>query len=282
MRHAISILAICLMAWPAFGEQRRIASLDYCADQYLIALGDEGMQRFVSPEAASAYSHLRDEAKAFPALKPTAERVLMADIDMAIRQWGGGFKAGEALAAVDVDVINISHATNLNDIRATLLRLGKALGREEKAQDIVKTFDRKRKAIEQRRSMIRNPPEVLYLTPSGFTAGSATFIDTMLRLAGVQNYAAMHGIQGYAQLDAEQMILNPPDMIITAFFDAQKQSGNHWSAVRHPILQDILKNTPVVDIPGSLVACQAWFVLDAVEAIQKKSLEQAISYKAGP
>ena len=59
------------------GPARRIVSLDYCADQYVLGLVERSRILALSPDAGEDFSYLRAEAEGIPAIRPRAEDVLV-------------------------------------------------------------------------------------------------------------------------------------------------------------------------------------------------------------
>jgi iron complex transport system substrate-binding protein len=57
-------------------------------------------------------------------------------------------------------------------------------------------------------------PSVLYALGGGFTAGSGTFIDTLITAAGGENVATEAGISGYGQISSEVIVQQNPDWLV--------------------------------------------------------------------
>ncbi len=51
----------------------RVVSLDYCADQYVLALADREQILAVSPAAGAEYSYMAERAQGVPRARPTPE-----------------------------------------------------------------------------------------------------------------------------------------------------------------------------------------------------------------
>ena len=81
------------------------------------------------------------------------------------------------------------------------------------------------------------------------------------------NVTAQQGKTGWPSIDLEELVLNPPDMIITGFFDLGAEQPSHWSIARHSYLKTLFKGAPTLHLPGRLLSCSAWFSVDAVEQI---------------
>jgi iron complex transport system substrate-binding protein len=250
-----------------------IVSLDYCADQYVIALADPQRVVALSQESRSEYSYFAEEAADYSMLRPTSEEVLMTGAEIVVRQWGGGFNAPSHLARFGVATAQVAFGDDIESTRKNLRTMGSAFDATEKANaliaDMNARLDRVAKNLPPEEEKIR----AMYVTPSGFTTGEGTFVHAVLEAAGVQNLSAEGARRGWFSLNLEVIALDPPDMIIAAFFDLRSQRVSHWSIARHSFVQKTLETTPVVWIPSAVVACSAWFVVDAVEAINEAARE---------
>jgi iron complex transport system substrate-binding protein len=72
---------------------------------------------------------------------------------------------------------------------------------------------------------------------------------------------------GWTVLPLEQMVETPPALIALGFFDHGRERMNAWSRTRHPALQRALARSRTVMLPSASIACEAWFAVDAAEAV---------------
>lgn len=251
----------------------RVVSLDYCADQYVLALADRAQIVALSPSATAEFSYLAEKAKGIPQVRPTPEAVLMLAPDLVVRQWGGGFGAPEVLRRFRVPVAQIGFGDSLAEARVNLLTIGEALGQRRRALALAAEMDKRLTAVARGRP--EKAPRALYLTAGGMSSGGGTFIDTLLRAAGVRNMTAEKSGKGWVPVDLERLALDPPDLFVTAFFDKRERGVDAWSPIRHAFLRRELAERPSVFLPGREVACSAWFVVDAIEAIARARDELA-------
>lgn len=265
-KHLFLLLFIC--AAPA-GAQERVLSVDYCADQYVMALADRDRIVAVSPAAGSEYSYLADRARGLPRLQPTGENVLLAEPSVVIRQWGGGHNAAAYLGSFGIPVAQVAFGSDIESARRNLRSVATALGETERAERLIGEMDARLARIEGQLPPQPERPRALYVTPGGLTTGADTFVHEAMVTAGVVNIGADGGRRGWQEINLEAIALDPPDLIVGAFFDLKSNHVNYWSIARHSFLQDAMRETPVVMIPGAQVACSAWFFVDAVESIHE-------------
>lgn len=261
--------AVMMVAWGVAAAGAAplpsVMSLDYCADQYVLALADRGQILAVSQAAGAEYSYMADRARGVPQARPSPEAALMLDPDIVVRQWGGGFGAADVLKRFGIPVAQIGDDATLAEARASLLAIGAALGQSARAEVLAAEMDRRLAAIEA--PPMADRPRALYVTAGGMSSGAGTFIDAILQAAGVRNAVAERGRQGWAWVDLEALALDPPDLFVIGFFDKRERLVDNWSPSRHAFLQDALASHPTVNLASREVACPAWFVVDAIEAI---------------
>ena len=265
-----SVFAAALVS-AAAAPLPRVVSLDYCADQYVLALAGREQILALSPSATAEFSYLAARAEGVPQVRPTPEAVLMLSPDLVVRQWGGGFGAPEVLRRFRIPVAQIGFGDTLSEARVNLLTIGEALGQRRRALALAAEMDRRLTAVARARP--ERAPRALYLTAGGMSSGGGTFIDAILKAAGVRNMTAEKGGRGWVPVDLERLALDPPDLFVTAFFDKRERRVDAWSPTRHAFLHRELAGRPAVALASREVACSAWFVVDAVEAIARTAAE---------
>ena len=238
----------------------RIISLDFCADQYVLKLADRENILALSPEATMPHSYLRDEAEGMPSVRPFAEDALALQPDLIVRSYGGGPDAERFFARAGIPVLNIGWAGEVGAIKTVTQTVSAGLGEPERGQALVANIDARLAAIRKH----PNAPEILYMTPTGITAGQNTFVGNLINEAGLTNFETR---PGWHALPLERLASEQPDLVGASFFDSANLSHNIWSAARHPIARAQIDTKPAIELPGAWTACGAWFALDAVEAL---------------
>ena len=87
---SISLLACARVPEEHEHQPRRIVSLDYCADQYVLRFADREDIVALSPNAGKRFSYLRAESKGIPQVRPRTADVLALAPDLVVRSFGGG------------------------------------------------------------------------------------------------------------------------------------------------------------------------------------------------
>ena len=103
--------------------------------------------------------------------------------------------------------------------------------------------------------------------PNGFTHGTDTIYNEILKAAGLRNLAAERGIVGDGYLSIEDLILNPPDYLI---FEDNNPSSRHslaQSLLSHPALKVLRKTSKVLTLNANLFSCAGPSSFIALEKI---------------
>ncbi|MBX3478859.1 MAG: ABC transporter substrate-binding protein [Caulobacter sp.] len=240
----------------------RVASIDQCADQYVLALSRRENIVGLSYRADDADSYMRRQAAGLPQLRVTAESLLIARPAVVVRYWGGDTRLETTLRRRGVTVVRIEDAEDFDGVRANVRRVAAALGEPARGEALISRMDRQL-AVSQ--GAWRGRPG-LYLTPSGYTAGKGTFIDRILAAAGLRNAAPQ---AGFAPVRLEEVVLGPPRGFVLGFFDRLSAAFERWGMGRHRALQKRLPEQTLAALPASVLSCPGWFAADGVETLAR-------------
>lgn len=267
MKVLAAYLVVALsIASPLIAEDR-IMSLDYCADQFVLALADENQIIGVSNEARDAHSFYRERAKNIPRFRAVADQILTQRPSLVVRSWAGDRRLLDLLNRLRIQVITIEHAEDPKDIQSNVLRIAKAIGQESRGNALITD-------AEMRMARLKALPaygeSAIYLTPGAFTTGSGTFVSKVMALAGIGNSFADRGYKGWFPIPMERLVQSPPTLIVTSFYDSHASVQNHWGIARHGYIRKMLDEIPTVDVPGSMMACSGLFIVNAAEHLREQ------------
>lgn len=263
MRLVLSALCAFLM-FVGFAEAapRRIVSLDYCADQFVLALADRAQIAALSRGALRDDSYLRDRARGLPRTRDTLEEVLSLRPDLVVRNWGGPWDAEAVYSRFGVPVLQVGDAPTFTAARADLVEAAALIGHVERGDALARDLDARLIRLERAATAPRAP--VMYLSAGGAVAGRGVLMDDVIRAAGGENVRTE---QSWTVLPLERMTQTPPALIALGFFDHGRTRMNAWSPLYHPALRQSLVRARTVSLPVASIACEAWYAIDAAEAI---------------
>ncbi len=244
------------------GGPKRIVSLDFCADQYVLKLSDRDSIVALSPDAEKSFSYLRDQAAGIQQVRPIVETILELQPDLVVRSYGGGPNINQFLSSVGIPVLNIGWAGDVTGIKQVTREVATGLGVPARGESLVAEMEARIAALPSRNS----PDVALYMTPSGATSGPGSLVHNLLEIAGLSNFETE---PGWRSLPLEELAYQKPDLVAAAFFNTHGNDPSSWSAMRHPIARSQLTELPTVYLDGAWMSCGAWFVVDAIEALAK-------------
>ena len=250
----IRALALLFLWWPlvvtAEEARPRVVSLDYCADQFVLGLADRAQILAVSHGADKPHSYLRGNAKGIRQIRSSTEDVIGLRPDLVVNHWGADQRALAMYRRFGIDVHQIGWGSSIQDARDETLRAAEALGQRERGERIVRQMPETASSAGK---------TALYVTPGGLTSGDATLVGAVIREAGLENAA---GSGSWQALPFEALILAPPQLAVTAFFDFDTDQQDQWSISRHPLMKRVLEGSETVALNEARIICPAWFVAE--------------------
>jgi len=262
------MLAGALAPAALVAEPPKVVSLDSCADQYVLALADEGQILALSPNATGPFSYHHDLAANYPTHDGSAESVLAFAPDVAVRTGVGDFALSTMLQRVNVNLLATGLPDTLAGMKADLRAYGEALDQSARAEAMI--ADMERRLLAYRDFGGGHKLRAIYLSPGGSTTGARTFLGEVLMLAGLRNLMSEKGLTGWGQVDLEQLVIDPPDVIVGSFFDARTGMADAWRLADHPAMQHVMEEGLFISVPSRFLACPAWMMLDGVDYIRRE------------
>ncbi|MFS2012082.1 ABC transporter substrate-binding protein [Azospirillum sp. CT11-132] len=269
-RLTLRLTAACLLSTAipvgmAVAAGPRAASATVCGDQYLLALADPDQIAALSPQAADPWlSLLAGEAVRHRQVRPSAEAYLSLGVGVVLANAWSDHKTVELLERFGVRVVRIPLVERFEDIETVTATVAEALGHPERGAILNGAVRRRLAAVRSENAGAGRP--ALYLRPGGARAAAGTFVDEVMTAAGLTNQATAEGRSGWTGYDLERFVLNPPELLVTSFFESPDRSlrrafGEHPAFVRRAAI------TPAVAVPGKSWVCSGWFLVEAAEAL---------------
>ena len=230
---------------------RRVASLNLASDEILADILP--LERLVAVTAlvdeagtSNAVGRIPASVARFP--KVDIERLIALRPDLVVVSEYTDADVLRALRQSGLKVHRMTGLDSLKGFKRALLDLGDVVGEKERASKLAADFDARLVDID-RRIQGTPRPRVLYWA-SGFTAGSKTAFDALIRCGGGENAAGLAGISGITPLGAERAYGLDPDWLFI---------GSHTTTAKeireHPLLSRMraVKAGQVVEMPTELL-----------------------------
>ena len=250
-----AVAAAMVLAHPALAAGPNVMSLDSCADQYVLALAPRDTIVGLSHRAGAPDSYMRKASVGLPRRRATVESLVAAKPRVVVRHWGGDARLVSALERRGVRTVRIDDAADFEAVRANVRRVAEALDRKITGEALIARMDSQLRAA----SGTWKGESALYLTPGGYTAGSGTLIDAMLKASGLSN--ASPG-PFFSAVPLETMVMAPPRAVVLGFFDLTRAGSDRWGPGRHAALKRVTRDRTLASLPGAVVGCPAWFAAD--------------------
>ena len=248
----------------------RIVSLSPSNDEILCALVNEkriaGLSKFSRDAATSYVAGVASRLNVF--VDRNAEQIvsLRPDLVLAARYTKVNLK--ELLVETKTPLLMTTEFRNFPDIEANIRLIGRAVGEEDRADNIVAEMQRKLAAARARVCPEGRGLRAMYLASGNFSAGAETSIHEILLACGLKNAVADAGIRGHVKLGLEQIIQINPDLIVIGIgyerdrgFRQSLENEAQLSAVR------AIKEKHIIETPARGLLTVSHHIADAVEAL---------------
>jgi len=276
-RHALFLwvgLALSIAPTPGRVEPLlpTVMSTNLCADLLLLRIADPTQIRSVSRQSQDPrLSPVAAKARAYPPNRSGVEDLLYFKPDIAfVYQGWMGRRHADRLAGQGIEVIALPYTKGWDDALQTVRTISARIGRAETGEALTADFERRMQAFI--RPKHEQAPSLLYLRPSGGTAGQGTYVDALITRLGRRNLAADQGVKGWGRFPLERLANTPPDVFLLGYFD-QTQSPARSAYGRHPLVRSLLQRTPVIELPGNAWGCGGLELLDVAERISEQLAE---------
>ncbi|MBX3509601.1 MAG: ABC transporter substrate-binding protein [Hyphomonadaceae bacterium] len=242
---------------------QRVVSLDYCADQFVLALADRDQIAALSRGAQRDDSHYRARARGIRQTRGTLEEVLALRPDLIVRNWGGPWDAQEVYGRFGVPVLQVGDSTDFDAARLDIREAAAAFGQRARGEALVRDLDARLQHL--RATAPPHRAAVMYLSAGGAVAGRGTLMDVVITEAGGRN---LRSEQNWAVLPVEQLVQTPPALVALGFFDHGRTRMNAWRPTRHAAVTRALAHARTIELPVASVSCETWLAIDAAERIR--------------
>jgi len=209
------VLAACSGQAPReVRDHPSIVSLNPCGDAILAAIAAPGQLLAISHYShdPAASSMPADKAAHYPASGGTAEEVLALAPDMVVADPFIQPATRRALEQAGIAVQTLGMVSTLEESLAQIAALGEATGNPARAERLSREIE----ASWQSHRWEREPVTALLWQQGGIVAGEGSLAHALLEHSGFASHAAARGLGQGAYVPLENVLADPPRVVITA------------------------------------------------------------------
>lgn len=256
-------LAVPSQAYAA--QPRRIVSLNPCLDAILVRLAPRHQIAAISHfSRIPQQSNLYPLARSLPITHETAEEILSLSPDLVLSSQHSSRATRNALTRLGIAVELFGVPQSVEESLEQVDRIGTLTGHSGRAndlrQEITQSIELSRLGSGQRRL------KAVVFQPNGFAAGQGTLMSEMMEIAGFDNVAGRYGVGKWGNLSLEQIIANPPEVLLSG---AGSQGAKSWAEriMLHPALRSISHRMVQVEFPEKFLYCGGPVLIDTAAAL---------------
>jgi iron complex transport system substrate-binding protein len=213
MRAKLAILWALLTPQVLASPLPTVVSLNLCTDELVLSVADpEQVLSVTWLVKSAASSELWQRAEHLPANHGTAEEVVALGPDLVVTGEATATPTLAMLKRQNIRVVRLSIPDSIRKVQRQVLLLGRLLGRESHALELVATMRERLRTLPPLPDVAR--PSAAVYHPNGFTTGAGSLSDEMLTLAGFRNLAAERGLGAYAHYPLELLVVDRPNVLI--------------------------------------------------------------------
>jgi iron complex transport system substrate-binding protein len=271
--HAGAVVLTCAstIAGARAEPPRRIVSMNMCTDQLLLALAPRDRIAALSPLSRDLLlSFTADEARDIPQNSGRGETVVLGGADLVLAGPFEGRARRDLLARFGFEVMVLGLWTSLDQGREQIRTLAARLGRTEAGEALVGRIDAARSRA---KGAAPAPRSILVLQRRGYTPGTTSYLDGVLREIGLVPHAAALGLARGGTVSLEKLVANPPDYVLMAESDGRAEDQGS-ALLAHPALAAVLPPERRLALPDRLTICGGPATPAAIDALAAQVREK--------
>ncbi len=208
------------------GSPQRIISLGPALTEEIYLLGAQD-KLIANTIYCTRPPEAKKKEKVGTVIRANIEKILSLNPDLVLATSLSDIKQVEKMKSLGIRVITFSNPKNFDQLCKEFLRLGKILGKEEKARKIVKEASEEVNSIKEKSKSLSNPKVFIQVGAKPlFTVTEDSFINDFIKFSGGKNIAMDARTPLYSR---EKVIEANPDVIIIVTMGiAGKEERKIW------------------------------------------------------
>ena len=246
------------LAGAAEAAPRRVASLNLCTDELLLALGD--------PPQILSVTHLAQQDAETPLWRAAARYrrndgslVSVAGLrpDLVLTMGGGARDRTRIAGRLGFRTLDLPFARSLDGIEANVRAVAGALGRPAAGEAVAARLRQLRQTMPARAT------EALWLGGGGRTVPADGLEAQWMRLAGLQQ-RRVHG----DRVSLEQLVARPPPILLRSDYrQGQYSAGQRW--LHHPMARGANRSRTIAT-DGRRWTCMGPLMIDEIHRLRSE------------
>lgn len=235
-----------------------IVSLNMCADPYLMEIAAPAQILALAPQSQDpALSAFSEQAMRFPVSSGRLDEIARLQPDLLILSRYASTRQQAMAARLGMRTLTLDAGIGFSAARQDILKLGRAIGREQQARDYLAKLDAELADAQNQTADLTNStdgkkPRLLSFQRRGLVVGEGHLLDDIITRAGAENLGRRQQ-RLIGPMGLETVLRLSPDFLISS---QTHISGDRGSEVlSHPALQKYFPANKRITIPANLVLC---------------------------
>ncbi len=257
-------LAAALAGSPALASPpRRVASLNVCADQLLLALAPERIASLSPLSRDPRLSFAAQDAARFPANSGRGEVMTVARPDLVLAGRYDGKARRDFMESQGIAVMLLEAWQSVEHGRSQIRALAGRLGVPERGEALIAEIDA---ALARSKAIAPAGRTILPLQVRGYTPGEASLVAELLRHMGLEPFQERLGLKAGGFVRLEQVVATPPDFLLLGSESARAVDQGSALLV-HPALAGAVPPERRLVIRAPLLTCGGPSLVAAIDAL---------------
>jgi iron complex transport system substrate-binding protein len=216
--------SLSLLAQPAEARPTRVASLNLCTDELLLALANDNQIASVTHlSKQSAETPYWQKARRFRTNDGSLLSIAALKPDLVVTMGGGVRDRASIARRLGISIIDLPYPLSLADVEASIVRLAAALGQQVRGEKLIEQLEL------LRRTAPATTADTIWLGGGGRTVPAAGLAAEWMRLAGLRQRTFRGD-----RVTLEQLLISPPRVLLRSNYRQDEYSGEQrW--LSHPL-----------------------------------------------
>jgi len=255
---------------PPASKTQRIVSICLQGDQFLLQLVPKERIVALSLLAADPDTSAHWEAaRGIPVAHGGAEEIMRLKPDLVLVSTNATPLTAAMLKKLGVRVQELGIPANFDELRDQLRLMGRTVGEEARAEEIVRSMDARLERLQARRRPVALRPTALIYFQDRFTPGANSFANAILEAAGFHNLAATPGSDFGVSVSEEAILMARPQYLILTRYREKSPTDTQVSETQ-PLFRKLGAETKIITVSLRNLVSPDPDNLELVEMLQQR------------